>query len=224
VSEATSSVGSRYYPAMLDVRGKRAIIIGGGKVAARKAAELLACGACVNVIDPAPCEDVEALALSQAVMITRASYRSGDLADASLAIVATNDATIQKAAWSEANRRGILVNTVDEISRCSFIAPSILRRGPLTIAVSTDGTNPSLARRIRERLEFQFPQAYGPFLELAAHARRRLRDAGLGYNERDRFMGELITSEVLALMSDANEEEANRITSRLLSEYGVMQP
>lgn len=221
MSEATSS---RYYPAMLNLRGKRGIVIGGGKIAARKAAELAGCGARVEVIDPAPSADVEELELNEAVTITRAPYRNGDLSGAALAIVATNDVVVQKAAWREAQRRGILVNTVDEADRCSFIAPSILRRGPLTIAVSTDGTNPSLARRIRERLEIQFPQAYGPFLELAAHARRRLRDAGLGYNDRDKFMGELVTSEVLALIGDANEEEAERIVSRLLSDYGVTEP
>ena len=224
MSEAVTPLCARYYPAMLDVRGRRAIVIGGGKIAARKAAELAACGAHVEIIDPTPCADVEALALSHIVTITRAPYRNGDLADAALAIVATDDPVVQKAAWNEAQRRGILVNTVDEASRCSFIAPSILRRGPLTIAVSTDGTNPSLARRIRERLEVQFPQAYGPFLELAAHARRRLREAGVGYNERDKFMGELVTSEVLALMGGTNEAEAKKIVLRLLSEYGVTEP
>jgi precorrin-2 dehydrogenase / sirohydrochlorin ferrochelatase len=219
-----ASVGcSRYYPAMLDLRGRRAIVIGGGKIAARKATELAGCGAHVEVIDPAPSAEMEALARNETVTITRAAYRNGDLADASVAIVATNDIAVQKAAWNEAQRRGILVNTVDEVNRCSFIAPSILRRGPLTIAVSTDGTNPSLARRIRERLEAQFPQAYGPFLELAAHARQRLRDAGIDYNERDRFMGELVTSEVLALIGSANEEDAKRIVTRLLSEYGVTE-
>jgi precorrin-2 dehydrogenase / sirohydrochlorin ferrochelatase len=208
---------------MLDLRGKRAIVVGGGKIAARKASELAACGARVEVIDPTPSADVEMLAHSQEVTITRAPYRNGDLADAALAIVATNDVAVQEAAWSEAHRRGILVNTVDEVDRCSFIAPSILRRGPLTIAVSTDGTNPSLARRIRERLEVQFPQAYGPFLEVAANARRRLREKGIGYSDRDRFMGELVTSEVLALIGGAKEEDAKRIVARLLSEYGVTE-
>jgi precorrin-2 dehydrogenase / sirohydrochlorin ferrochelatase len=223
MSEANSA-NTRYYPAMLDVRGKRAIVIGGGKISARKAAELAACGAIVEVIDPTPCADIEALVHNQAVTLTRAPYQNGDLSDATVAIVATSDVAVQEAAWSEAQRRGILVNTVDKTSRCSFIVPSILRRGPLTIAVSTDGTNPSLARRIRERLEVQFPQAYGPFLELAAHARRRLRAAGLGYNERDKFMGELVTSEVLALIGATNEAEAEKIVSRLLSEYGVAEP
>jgi precorrin-2 dehydrogenase / sirohydrochlorin ferrochelatase len=185
----TAKLAGLYYPAMLDLRGRRAIVIGGGEIGTRKVKEFLACGARVTVISPKPSKHIEALAHQKTLALRRRAYRRGDLAGAEIAVVATDDPGVQECAWREAQARGIFVNTVDEVKHCSFITPSILRRGPLTVAVSTSGTSPGIARRIRERLESYFPRHFGECLELAAAARKKMRVRGADYATLDRFAG-----------------------------------
>src|SRR5207237_10352401 len=107
------------------------------------------------------------------------AYEPGDLAGAFVVIAATNDPQLVQAIWTETQERGQLVNIVDIPAHCSFILPSILRREPLTIAVSTEGASPSLAKRIRHYLETLFPPAYGTYLKLAAVVRIQLRTRNL---------------------------------------------
>lgn len=206
---------------MLDVRGRRTTVVGGGAVAARKVKEFLAAGALVAVIAPEPSAVIEDLAAQKALTLERRAYRQGDLAGAILAVVATDDTRVQELAWIEARARGIFVNTVDEISRCSFITPSILRRGPLTIAVSTDGTNPGLARRIRERLEAHFPKRFGRFLELAAFARKKLREKGVDYAARDRFAGDVFNSAAAHAVETGDEYRAESIVTDIAAKYTI---
>jgi len=209
----------RYYPAMLALDGRDAVVVGGGSIAARKIAELAACGAIVTVIDPHPGTAVETLAAAGRVTLVRRCYSASDLAGAAIAIVATDESAVQEAAWQEARAANIPVNTVDDARRCSFIAPSILRRGDLTIAVSTSGTIPGLARRIRERLEAAFPQTFGAFLELAAAARGRLRSAGVSYAMRDRFAGDVFSSPALALLEAGDREGARALVDACAARY-----
>ena len=99
--------------------------------------------------------------------------------------------------------------------------PSILRRGQLTIAVSTEGASPGLAKRIRQNLEEIFPLAYGPYLRLAALARTHLRKNGVSYERRDDFFSDFFTSEVLARLVEGNVAQATAITAELLRRYEV---
>src|SRR6266566_1818197 len=182
-----------YYPLMLDVRGRRAIVLGGDRVAAEKAAALSASGAHVSVLHQEFCTELLALAEQQQVTLWRKAYAPGDLAGAFVVIAATNDPQLISAIWTETQERGQLVNIVDVPEYCSFILPSILRREPLTIAVSTEGASPSLAKRIRHDLEEIFPPAYGTYLRLAALARTYLRQHGVSYDLRDDFFNDFHT-------------------------------
>jgi siroheme synthase-like protein len=215
----TSRARASYYPAMLDLVDRRAVVIGGGTIAARKVDELLASGAAVHVVAPKACVRIEVLAAAGALTLISRSYREGDLANAQIAIVATSDSAIQQRAWHEAHALRIFVNTVDEANRCSFITPSILRRGSLTVAVSTNGRNPGLARRIREWLETQFPASFGRFVDLSARARARLRERGVSYDDRSRFAAELFESHVPALVNADKPRDADRLLLELESKY-----
>src|SRR5260221_2854409 len=137
-----------YYPIMLDVRGRLAVVVGGDAVAAEKAAALSACGARVTVVAPAFCDELRALAARPdlPIALREKAYAPGDLDGAFVVVAATTrDPALTEAIWAETQRRGQLVNIVDVPARCSFIMPSILRRGHLTIAVSTKGASPSIA-------------------------------------------------------------------------------
>jgi len=213
-----------YYPVMLDVRGRLAIVVGGDRVAAEKAAALSASGAQVSVINPAFCDELLMQAEYKRVTLRRKAYEPGDLEGAFVVVAATNDTQLVEAIWTETQRSGQLVNIVDIPERCSFIMPSILRRDQLTIAVSTEGASPGLAKRIRQNLEEIFPLAYGPYLRLAALARTRLRKNGVSYERRDDFFSDFFTSEVLARLVEGNVAQATVITAELLRRYEVDVP
>ncbi len=213
-----------YYPVMLDVRGRLAIVVGGDRVAAEKAAALSASGAQVSVINPTFCDELLMQAEYKRVTLHRKVYEPGDLEGAFVVVAATNDTQLVEAIWTETQRSGQLVNIVDIPERCSFIMPSILRRGQLTIAVSTEGASPGLAKRIRQNLEEIFPLAYGTYLRLAALARTRLRKNGVSYERRDDFFSDFFTSEVLARLVEGNVAQATVITAELLRRYEVDVP
>ncbi|HEU5227927.1 MAG TPA: bifunctional precorrin-2 dehydrogenase/sirohydrochlorin ferrochelatase [Ktedonobacteraceae bacterium] len=211
-----------YYPVMLDVRGRKAIVIGGDRVAAQKAAALTASGADVSVISQQFCDELLQQAEHRRVSLVRKAYAPGDLAGAFVVIAATNDPHMIQAIWDETQERGQLVNIVDVPERCTFIMPSVLRRDQLTIAVSTEGASPSLAKRIRQRLEDYFPPAYGTYMRLAALARTHMRQHGVSYEKRDDFFEDYFTSPILSLLSENNMKQATIYTAALLRRYAVV--
>src|SRR6266516_5411374 len=144
----------KYYPIMLDVRDRLAIVMGGDQVAAEKAAALAASGDRVSVLSPTFCDELLWMAEHKQVTLRQKAYEPGDLAGAFVVIAATNNSQHIEAIWAETQERGQTVPTVptvpivDVSARCSFILPSILRRDQLTISVSTEVASPRLANRI----------------------------------------------------------------------------
>lgn len=214
----------KYYPVMLDIRGRKAVVIGGDRVAAQKAAALTASGAEVSVIGQQFCDELLQQAAHHRVKLVHKSYEPGDLAGAFVVIAATGDHQMIEAIWEETQERGQLVNIVDVPERCTFIMPSVLRRDQLTIAVSTEGASPSLAKRIRQRLEDYFPPAYGSYMRLAALARTHLRQQGVSYEKRDDFFEDYFTSPILSLLGENDVKQATTLTSALLQRYSVTVP
>ena len=141
---------SRYYPAYLDLDGRRCVVIGAGEIAERKVTQLLASGADVMLVSPSATPELERLAESGDLRWIKRAYVRGDLAGAVLAVAATDDEAVNRAVHAEAEREKTLLNVVDVPSLCGFIAPSIVERGPVTVAISTAGTSPALARKLRE--------------------------------------------------------------------------
>lgn len=209
---------------MLDIRGRHAIVVGGDRIAAEKATALVASGAQVTILSPDLGGEVLALHEQQRVTLRQKAYEPGDLTGAFVVVAVTNDQQLIDAIWTETQERGQLVNIVDVPARCSFIIPSILRRDQLTIAVSTEGASPSLAKRIRQRLEQLFPPAYGTYLRLAAIARTHMRKQGLPYDRRDDFFGDYYTSDILSHLEKGNETAAITLASDLLKRYEVDVP
>ena len=212
---------SKYYPIMLDIRDRFIIVIGGDRIAAEKAAALSASGAYVTVLSPEFCNELLLQAERKRVTLWQKTYESGDLEGALLVIAATNDQKLIDAICAETKERSQLINIVDVPQYCSFIIPSVLRREQLTIAVSTEGASPGLAKRIRQSLEAQFPLAYGAYLRLASVARAHLRKSGVSYAQRDDFFGDYYTSGILTKLADGDVEQAVEETSNLLKTYNV---
>ncbi|GCE48750.1 precorrin-2 dehydrogenase/sirohydrochlorin ferrochelatase [Thermosporothrix hazakensis] len=214
----------KYYPVMLDVRQRSVIVVGGNTVAAEKTQALVSCGAHVTVIAPELCTPLQEMAERSEIVWRQKVYERGDLATAFVVVAATNDSQQIEDIWQETQERGQQVNIVDVPARCTFIVPSILRRGQLTIAVSTEGASPSLAKRIRQQLEQQFPPAYEHYLQLAAVVRVYLRQHQVSYDERDRFFGDYFASEILQLLAQGAFGQAISQAAALLRAYGITVP
>lgn len=211
-----------YYPIMLDVRNRPALVIGGNTVAAEKAAALYASGARVTVQNVDFCEEIQEMAARQAITLRYKAYEASDLVGAFIVVAtATYEPALAEKIWNDGQKNGQLVNIVDVPARCNFIVPSILRRGSLTIAVSTEGSSPSLAKRIRQQLEDLFPSTYEGYMRLATIARKYMRTAGLSYDQRDLFFGDFFASDILRMLTEHDDVEALASTVRLLRRYDV---
>lgn len=214
------------YPIMLDLRDRPVTVVGGNAVAAEKAEALLVAGARVTALAADPCPALLALegrwAVSGALTIRRRDYAPGDLAGAFLVVAAvTYEPEVVEAVWRETRERGQLTNVVDAPTRCDFLTPSVLRRGALTVAVSTGGAAPSLAKRSRQRIEALFSSAYGDYLALATAARAWLLAHGATYAERDTFFADLEASPTLARLEAGDPEGAALAVAALLRARGV---
>jgi precorrin-2 dehydrogenase/sirohydrochlorin ferrochelatase len=169
----------RYYPAFIDVRHRKCVVIGGGPLSEEKVVKLLECDARVTVISPDVTPPVREMHSSGKIAWLRRQYRPGDLEPAFIAIAATDDDTINRQISQEAAERNVLLNVVDVTHLCTFIAPSVARRGEVTVATSTGGASPALARTFREKLETSRILEYADLAPLLARARSALRRRGL---------------------------------------------
>ncbi len=155
-----------YYPIFLNLNKKKCVIIGGGKVAERKCSSLIKTGAEITLISPEITKKLENYCKKGLIRHKRREYMSSDLNRVFLVIAATDSSEINKRVFGDATRLNGLINVVDNPSLCTFIVPSLIRRGDLTIAISTGGASPAVAKAIRKELEL----LYGP--EIALYLKR----------------------------------------------------
>lgn len=168
-----------YYPAFLDLHSKKCTVVGGGEVALRKVKMLLDCGADVTVISPTFHPRLRELADTKAVHPIERSYRNGDLKGAAIVIAATDSMRTNRKVAEDALKKKALVNVVDDPAPSDFILPSFFRKGGLTVAVSTGGASPALARKIRTNLERTLGEEYATLLSLIGEVRSALKEKGL---------------------------------------------
>lgn len=167
-----------FFPVVLDLTGRSCLVVGGGAVAERKVEALLEAAARVTVISPTLTPRLAAWADRRALRHFAGAYRRGDAAGYALVFVATDDRAANGAIAAEARALGVWINAADDPPHCDFILPSVLRRGELTVAVSTGGASPALARAVREDLETHLTDDYRVLAGVAARTRRELRAAG----------------------------------------------
>lgn len=167
---------SELYPVFLKLKGRKALVVGAGGIAALRVKHLLGAGAHVTVISPEADAEIEELARVKSIVLLRRRFKRSDLSrNFFIVIAATNDSSVQRAVFEEAERHGILCNVVDKPSRCNFYTPAVVQRGELKIAISTSGRSPSLAGKLREYLEVAIPENAADLTEMAGLLRSRLR-------------------------------------------------
>jgi len=205
-----------YYPVYIEMREQPCVVIGGGKIAEGKVDGLLAVKAKVTIISPDLTPHLRELAHQNQITYIARTYQPGDLTGAFMVICATDQAEINHQVWQEASANHQLVNVVDDTPRCNFIAPSILRKGDLTIAISTSGKAPALAVRLKERLHRELGSEYERFLELAGNLREPLAQHIPDFETRKALWYELVDSEILEVLARGDEESATKIISQVV--------
>ncbi|MEH7013886.1 NAD(P)-binding protein [Neobacillus niacini] len=161
------------YPIMLRLEGKKVVVIGGGKVAERKVTGLLGSGSRIIVISPNATDELKGLASSGKIEWLEKSFSKQDIEGAFLIFAATNDKALNQSIKMAASEQQ-LVTIADNPEQSDFHVPSHIQRGRLSIAVSTGGASPTLARKIREQLEHQFDERFEDYLEFLFSARQRI--------------------------------------------------
>lgn len=204
------------YPAILILDGRLGVVVGGGAVGARKARTLLDSGARVRIVDPEPDAAVRALARREDVEVRARAYEHGDLDGAAVAIASTDDPGVNHSVFNDATARGIPINVVDDPPRSTFIAPSIVRRGDLLIAISTGGTNPAMAVRIRERLEEEFGDEYAAYFALIRLLKATVEVSG-SQAERAAAWYRVVDSDVFDLVREGRIDDAEHRARELLA-------
>ena len=165
-----------YYPVYLNLAGKSCVILGGGTIAQGKIAALRDAGASITIISPQATDGIKRAAQRGQVAWLEREYRPGDLDGAFIAVAATNVWHVNRQIYEEAEDKGVLLNVVDDPDQCTFIAPSIVRRDPITLAISTGGASPALARKMRETLADAPVLKWADLADALGQARRVIKE------------------------------------------------
>ncbi len=198
-----------FYPVFLNLTGRRCVVIGGGQIAEGKITKLIDSGANITVISPDATQGIRDAADRGAIELHERKYKNGDLQDSFLTIAATNDRVVNQEIFEEAEKLGVLLNAVDDPPHCSFIAPSIVKRGPVTLAISTGGASPALARKLRETLTDSRHLQWADATGVLSKARQVIKDEQVAIDPQ-RWQC-CMTSDFLALAKSGREDEAMEV-------------
>jgi len=197
-----------YYPAFLNLKGKKTVVIGGGKVAERKILALLKTGANITVISPEITKRIAREKLRGSLKHIPRQYRKGDVKNTFLVIAATDSEEINKKVSEEAP---CLVNVVDIPSLCNFIVPSVIQRGLLTIAVSTSGVSPALSKSIRKELKKLYGPEFAEYLRILKKIREKAMKEIKNKKSRADFLKSLTSEEIIKLLRQEGFREVEKV-------------
>lgn len=212
----------------MELAAARCLVVGGGEVAQRKAESLLDAGAEVTVVSPMLTPVLQEHARDGRIGHISRAYVQGDMRGHLLVFAATDDASVHKALSEEARALAIPINVADEPELCTFIMPAVVRRGALSIAVSTAGASPAMAKRIARRIGRMFGPEYGVALEILRAARIRLRAGEPSAIRRASALSALAASRLPVLVRKGEVEGIERVLMRHvgagLGELGLARP
>lgn len=203
------------YPVSLVVAGKRCLVVGGGAVATHKVESLLFCGAEVTVVAPDVAHAIADLAIEHPLAIERRPYRSPEAADYRLVVTATGIPGVDHEVFADADAAGVWVNSADDVENCTFLLPALHRHGTVTVAVSTGGASPALAKWVRSRIGDVVGPDLAVLAELLDEARARVKASGRATSGID--WQALLEDHVATLVGEGKIEEA-RSRLRILTQ------
>ena len=200
----------RYYPAFLNLKNKKAVVVGGGKVAERKVRLLVKAGANVKVISPDITKPLEKLRDKGNIKHANRNYVKRDLKNAYIVIAATSSAEINTKIAGESEN---LVNVVDTPSEGNYIVPSVVTRGPLTIAISTEGTSPAVSKTIRKEVEKHYSKEFTNYMRFLEVMREKAVAEITDSNKRRKFLKSLASEKLIYIVRNQGFGAASEIIS-----------
>jgi len=205
------------YPIFLiGLEQRRCVVVGGDHEAERKVVGLLECDANVTLIAPSATPGLERLAREGDLDWIPRHYRTGDLEGAFMVIAAGQPEATRERIWRDAESEKVLANVMDDTPRCSFVAGSVVRRGALTVSISTSGCAPALAVRLRQRLERELGSEYGELLTLLASLRERVAQHHRDFNARRELWYRIVDSDVLEKLKRGDRKGAHRLALEMI--------
>ena len=201
------------YIACLNLAGQRCLVVGGGRIGLEKTQGLLVCGADVVVVSPEVDDGVRDLADGGNIVWVAKTFETSDLDGSLLVIAATADTDVNTAVYEAASGRSMLVNVVDVPDLCNFILPSISRRGPIAIAVSTSGASPALAKRLRREIDKRVGDEYALLASLLDEQREWAKSTLPTYDDRRVFFESIVDGDPdpIALLRDGKLDEVRAL-------------
>ena len=201
----------KYYPVNLDITNRRCVIIGGGDVAERKAERLIECGAQVTIVSPLLTPLLEERKKARQIVHVDKDYEEKTLHGAFMVIGATDRNEINAQISQDALSLGILVNIVDDPDKCNFILPSLVQQGDLSIAISTGGKSPALAKKLREDMQQQYGPEYQVLLRIMGSLRKKVLTQSYAPQDNKALFVDLVHSDILQAIRDGNRDLVNKI-------------
>ena len=199
-----------YYPLFLNLSGRRCLVVGGGSVAERKVRMLLACGAQVTLVAPRITKGLRRLAEAAAVRLIERAFKDTDVRPAALVFAATNQRAVNSTVSDAARAQGILVNVADDPELCDFIVPSIIRKGPIVIAISTSGTLPMLAKKLRKEIEATLSRDHVRYAAKVGWLRKVLMSNVKDRPKRQRILKDIRNASVSQIVAMSRKELRHR--------------
>lgn len=197
------------------VAGRRCVVVGGGRIAARKIEALLDAGADVCVIAPDATDEIRGWHAAGRLVWHARAFRADDLDDAWLATAATSDPSTNRAVFEAGEARRVWVNAADDPANCSFTLMSVVRQGDLVVTVGTGGRSPALAAYLREHVRSEMGPEYAVLLDLLSEAREAMRSAGRSSEDAD--WQRALDSGMLDLIRNGRLAEAKELLRTCLS-------
>lgn len=205
------------YPIYVNLAGKKCLIVGGGQVAERKAATLLEHEAKILIVSPKVTDDIQFWSAKGIIDWQQAVFRPQHLEGIFLVFIATDDPGLNQSVAELCREKAILVNAVDDPPNCDFYVPSILRRGSLCLAVSTEGKSPLLAAKLRRELEEIISPEYEEWLEILGDLRERLKKSDLNISARKRILEAVVYSDLMDLLKEAKRDQIEERIEQCMS-------
>ena len=206
----------QYLPIFTKLDNKPILVVGGGEVALRKCRAFLKARADVTLVAPWFCDELKEHAQNNDVTLIDAFFDESHLDGKMLVIAATDNDGVNNSVFELANARNVFVNVVDDQPKCTFIFPSIVDRDPITIAISSAGTAPVLARRLREKLETLIPQHIGPLASLVGSFRDKVKQRFTSFADRRQFWEGVFDSSVVSKVQTGDTAAASVQLEQLL--------
>ena len=208
----------KYYPVYIDISKRKCVVAGGGDVAERKVERLLECGARVVVVGNELTPNLEAMKNEEKISHFPDNYKNDYIEGALLVIGATDRDEINERIYRDSKERGILVNIVDDPAKCDFIVPSVFQQGDLSIAISTGGKSPALARTLREELEQRYGHEYRILLNIMGDIREKIISRGEPSDENRKLFESVLYSDILQHIREKNWDKVRKIIHDLVGE------